>query len=290
MNVVQDSPEHHFLTMLEQIKDDKQNWYSLHISHSLVLKHADLMTDPATISQKLAELRENSNSLLELLKPDASNYEECLLYQFSDSDLILLVNIKNQKEKDQLLDLYEKINEKVGKSLCSYNNLSNKITAHFELAENKMLSVKRITAYHIMSDPNRLSSISIKRKRRDKNENVIMIVEDDRFTSAYTTNILNKNYDILHTKTGEEAIISYIEKAPDVVLLDIHLPGISGHETMQAIKCADPEAHIVMMSVDTAQDNIVSASKFGADGFLKKPFTKERLISAVNHSPHITNS
>jgi DNA-binding NtrC family response regulator len=140
-----------------------------------------------------------------------------------------------------------------------------------------------MAAYQAMTDEAKVSSISLRRDRRK--ETLVLIVEDDRFTAAYAANILNKDYEIIHAKTGEEAIIAYIEHTPDIVFQDIHLPGLNGHETLNAIKKVDPVAYVVMLSVDTVKTNIVEASKGGASGFLKKPFTKERMIAMVKTSP-----
>jgi DNA-binding NarL/FixJ family response regulator len=52
----------------------------------------------------------------------------------------------------------------------------------------------------------------------------------------------------------------------------------------------DPEAHVVMLSVDTVKANIVTATNRGAAGFLKKPFSKERLLAFVEKSPFIKGS
>ena len=98
----------------------------------------------------------------------------------------------------------------------------------------------------------------------------------------------NKEYDVVLAKNGEDAIRLYIEHAPDVVFLDIHLPGLNGQETLRAIRKIDPKSCVFMLSVDTVKENIVNANKDGATGFLKKPFSKERLMVAVKKSPHIT--
>jgi DNA-binding response OmpR family regulator len=118
----------------------------------------------------------------------------------------------------------------------------------------------------------------------------VLLVEDDRFTASFAANILNKDYDLVHSKTGEDAIIAYVEHAPDIVLLDIHLPGLNGHETLRAIKKADGDAAIIMLSVDTVKQNIVGAAQGGAITFLKKPFSKDRLLAAILKSPHIKGS
>ena len=134
-----------------------------------------------------------------------------------------------------------------------------------------------------MGDEAKTSSIPIRRTRRK--DTLVQIVEDDRFVAAFAAHILNKDYEIIHSKTGEAAIADYIEHAPDIVFLDIHLPGLSGHDALQAIKKIDPDAYVVMVSGDAVKNNIVEASKGGAAGFLKKPFTQDRMIAMVKSSP-----
>jgi CheY-like chemotaxis protein len=154
-----------------------------------------------------------------------------------------------------------------------------------KLADAKLLSAKCFEAYKAMGDANRVMSIPIRRSRRDVSK--VMIVEDDRFTASYAANILSKDYDLTICRTGEEGIIAYIEHAPDIVFLDIHLPGINGHDTLQAIRAVDPKAFVVMLSVDTAQNSISRATKTGAHSFLKKPFSKDRLLNTVKSSPYV---
>ena len=86
----------------------------------------------------------------------------------------------------------------------------------------------------MMADSNKVASIDI---RRDRHEDpVVMMVEDDRFTATYAANIISKDFDLILAKSGEEAIALYIEHCPDIVFLDIHLPGLSGLDTLVAIK------------------------------------------------------
>jgi two-component system chemotaxis response regulator CheY len=62
---------------------------------------------------------------------------------------------------------------------------------------------------------------------------------------------------------------------------------LNGIETLQALRAIDPEAYIVMVSVDTVKANIVKATGLGASGFLRKPFSRDRLIATVEKSPYI---
>src|SRR5690606_8687745 len=98
----------------------------------------------------------------------------------------------------------------------------------------------------------------LRRKRRDSP--LVMVVEDDRFTASYIQNFL-REYDVVIARNGEEAILKYIEYAPDAVFMDLHMPGLNGDQALQAIKAADPDAFVVMLSVDTAQHSIMSASE-----------------------------
>jgi CheY-like chemotaxis protein len=171
------------------------------------------------------------------------------------------------------------------KDFSEYEPVSKNLYVLQKLADSKVLSSKLISAYHKMADPHVTGSINVRRNRRQ--DALVMIIEDDRFTASYAASILNKQYDMVHAKTGEDAILTYIENAPDIVFVDIHLPGISGHQTLNAIRRIDPEAYAIMLSVDTEKTNVVSASSNGAQGFLKKPFSKDRLLATVQKSPFV---
>jgi CheY-like chemotaxis protein len=154
-----------------------------------------------------------------------------------------------------------------------------------KLADQKFLSARRMMAYRDMADKLKVASISVRRERRD--HPMVQVIEDDRFTAAYAGNILNRDYDLVLSRNGEDGIIHYIESAPDIVLIDIHLPGLSGHEVLESIRAIDPQVFAVMLSVDTMKNNIVQAAEGGAHNFLKKPFSKERLLNIVKTSPYI---
>ncbi len=288
MKVIQESPEHHFLTFLDKIKDDAGGWVGLHFGLSRKLNHNDLVDNPQKIKDTLFKLREESEILVRDIAQNNKKYTNAHLYLFTDSDIILLANPQNDSERSELQNFFNEISGKIGTKICKFSSLAKDIYLYQKLADQRFISANRADAYKAITDENKVGSIAIRRQRRE--QPLILIVEDDRFTASYATNILNKDYELIHAKTGEEAVIFYVEHAPDLVLLDIHLPGISGHDALRAIKKADPDACVTMLSVDTAKTNIVSTSKNGATGFLKKPFSKERLLSVVKKSPYVRES
>ena len=290
MKIVKDSAEHHFLTFLDKLKGEPAGWIGMHFAFSQKLDHADVIATPAHIPGKLHKVRRESESFVEELAKQAAPFEKsgALIYAFADNDVIMLVGPRNETERDALNVLFSAMAEKAGPRLSLQANLAKEIYSYQKMADRKFLAARRIEAYEEMADLNRIQSIGLRRTRRA--EGMVLLVEDDRFTAAFAANILNKDYDFVQAKTGEDAVIAYIEHAPDIVLLDIHLPGLSGIETLMCLRKVDPESAVYMLSVDTVKTNIVASSQFGALGFLKKPFSKDRLLAAVAKSPHLKGS
>lgn len=285
MKAIQDSPEHHFLTLLDKIKQDAEGWLGYRFALSEKLLHADIIAQPDHIKGLLHKLRKESETVAADLQDRLKESSTAMLYCFSDSDLILLVRPGSESERDIVQNAFKAGAEKMDKKLCTQANLARDIHAWQKLADQRFLSATKVKAYEAMADANRVQSIPLRRERRE--DAVVLIVEDDRFTASYASTLLNKTYDIVVAKTGEEAIAFYIDHAPDVVLLDIHLPGLNGLDTLKALHKIDPKGFVIMLSVDTVKQNIVEANKEGAAGFLKKPFGKERLLAVVGKSPYV---
>lgn len=287
MKIIKDSAEHHFLTVLDKLKAEAAGWTGMHFAFSTKLEHADVIAAPAHIPGKLHKLRRESESFVEDLSRAAAPFEKAgaLIYAFADGDVIFLAAPKDETERETLHKLFTAMAEKAGPRLSAQSNLAKDIYNYQKLADRKFLSARRMQMYGEMSDLNRIQSIGLRRDRRA--EGMVLLVEDDRFTAAFAANLLNKDYEFIQAKTGEDAVIAYIEHAPDVVLLDIHLPGLSGMETLACLRKIDGESAVFMLSVDTVKGNIVASAQMGALGFLKKPFAKDRLLAAVASSPHL---
>ena len=84
-----------------------------------------------------------------------------------------------------------------------------------------------------------------------------------------------------HAKSGEEALenLAKLTKRPDLIIMDNHLPGITGVETTVRILEIDPTASVLFVSVDEQVRHL--ALKSGAVDFISKPFSLEKLVSSV---------
>lgn len=111
---------------------------------------------------------------------------------------------------------------------------------------------------------------------------IALIVEDDtnilRFVRA---NLRASGFEVYSAKTGEEALSQFEKVEPNVIVLDLMLPGIDGYEVCRIIR-EKSDVPIVMM---TARDDIQDAVKglnAGADDYITKPFAVEELLARIN--------
>ena len=108
----------------------------------------------------------------------------------------------------------------------------------------------------------------------------IMVVDDSRMIGMQMKNLLEgTDYEVAaYCRDGEEALAQYGEVNPDLVTMDIIMPGMDGLETAQAILEEHPEARIIMVSSLAYDDAFAEAEAIGAKGFVDKPFEKEQLL------------
>lgn len=114
----------------------------------------------------------------------------------------------------------------------------------------------------------------------------IMVVDDSRMICMQMKNLLQgTDYEVAaYCRDGEEAVEQYGEVAPDLVTMDIIMPGMDGLETAQAILEDYPDARILMVSSLAYDDTFTEAEQIGAKGFIDKPFEKEKLLEAFQNA------
>ncbi len=111
----------------------------------------------------------------------------------------------------------------------------------------------------------------------------VLVVDDAPDTLEIIQKLLHyEGYDVTIASTGEEGVKKVEEERPDVVLMDINLPGIDGTEALRRIRIINPHQCVVMLTAFATVDNAVYALKEGASDFVKKPFENEHLIHIVN--------
>jgi len=85
-------------------------------------------------------------------------------------------------------------------------------------------------------------------------------------------------------KNGEEALKLALQLSPDIILLDLNMPGMNGIETIKAMRTAGVDSRILVFTVSDEKQNLTDALKEGADGYLLKDMEPEDLIENIKMS------
>jgi len=110
----------------------------------------------------------------------------------------------------------------------------------------------------------------------------ILIVEDDAPTRGFMADYFEANHCIAEVvEDGKEALKKFDTFQPDLVLLDIGLPGMDGRQVLKALLKKDSGAKVVMTTADTSQENIEGCIKDGALAYVIKPLDLEKLLMVI---------
>ena len=113
----------------------------------------------------------------------------------------------------------------------------------------------------------------------------ILIVDDEKSIRESLTGILqDEGFMPYSVESGEAAIEKIIEEKPDLILLDIWMPGMDGMETLTRVRDIHPEQLVVMMSGHGTIETAVKATKLGAYDFIEKPLSIEKVLLCIQNA------
>ncbi len=113
----------------------------------------------------------------------------------------------------------------------------------------------------------------------------VLIVDDDPSIRDITAQALRygDQYDVLTASTGAEGLTMAERHRPDVMLLDVKMPGMDGLEVLQRLRQAESEVPVIVISAHGNVETAVAAVKGGAYDFLEKPFSMNRLMVTISN-------
>ncbi len=115
--------------------------------------------------------------------------------------------------------------------------------------------------------------------------NQILIVDDEASIRTSLKGVLqDEGYEVCSAQNGQEALEMIKHEPPDMVLLDIWMPGPDGIETLSKIKEIAPQVEVVMISGHGSIETAVRATKLGAYDFLEKPLSLDKTVLIVQHA------
>jgi len=112
----------------------------------------------------------------------------------------------------------------------------------------------------------------------------IMIVDDALMMRMTLRRIFEKaGHEIVgEAVNGEQAILNYPQYQPDLVTMDITMPGLGGIETIKRIIASHPAANIIVVSAISQKKIVFDALQNGAKNYVSKPITEDKLLPVIN--------
>jgi DNA-binding NarL/FixJ family response regulator len=112
----------------------------------------------------------------------------------------------------------------------------------------------------------------------------ILIADDHRLFREGLARMLNDTAEmtvVASVSNGEEAIARAAECKPDVILMDVNMPGLDGIEATRRLRAHHPQSHILMLTVSEQDSALFAAIRAGARGYLLKSMSSEELVDAI---------
>jgi two-component system KDP operon response regulator KdpE len=110
--------------------------------------------------------------------------------------------------------------------------------------------------------------------------NILVVDDEPQIRRVMRTTLSSQGYVITEARTGEEALELMRKERPDLILLDVNMPGMGGLEACREIRRAS-DAPIIMLTIRNAERDKVAALDAGADDYVVKPFGIEELLARI---------
>ena len=109
----------------------------------------------------------------------------------------------------------------------------------------------------------------------------ILVVEDEaRIAEVVQSYLEREGHMVVRAATGEDALADFARRRPDLVVLDLGLPGMAGEDVCRRIRAAS-DVPIIMLTAKDGEEDLVKGLQLGADDYLTKPFSPRELTARV---------
>jgi DNA-binding response OmpR family regulator len=135
-----------------------------------------------------------------------------------------------------------------------------------------------VTEYNVIDIARRPGPIE---RRYDQVHRILVVDDDQSVTSVLKRGLTYEGFAVDTASSGTEGLALARERYPDLVILDIMMPGMDGLEVLRRMRAADPQLPILMLTAKDAPSDQVEGLQVGADDYVVKPFTFEVLLARV---------
>ena len=110
----------------------------------------------------------------------------------------------------------------------------------------------------------------------------VLVVDDTEFMVKVLEDIfVGDGFDVVTAASGEEALRLYEEHLPDLVTMDVVMPGMDGIVALQRLCEIDPAAKVLMVSAVGLEAKVMEAFRLGARNYVLKPFERDKVLAAA---------
>lgn len=109
----------------------------------------------------------------------------------------------------------------------------------------------------------------------------ILVVDDDKSIRYSLKRMMEEKYSILTAQNGKEALDRVKENSPDLIIMDIKMPGRNGIDVLKEIKLIDPKSLVIIMTAYGTTETAIEAMKYGAYDYILKPFPIPRMKGLI---------
>ena len=113
-------------------------------------------------------------------------------------------------------------------------------------------------------------------------ETILVIEDDPAISLGLQKNLKYEGYDVLSATQGEQGLQLAIDKQPDLIILDVMLPNLSGFEICKTLKRNEVDIPIIILSAKDQEIDKIMGLDLGADDYITKPFSIRELIARIN--------
>ena len=295
MEVIIENSEQALLGMLPHLQKNPEDWMALHINVASL--HTQTLNKGGLSKALLAQNRDISLKLAHNLFEHTLSAFSGKIMVFEDNDVLALFLKRSDSLREVLVKLRDEFTKSGMINLLVIEEIKDKLQQTIIFAEEKKRSAEDYQIKNLAvelgenlsewAQPDPRLTESIQKKRDMRLSSTVLIIEDDILVRGLLATLLGDEHQILQAKNAQAGIITYIDQAPNIVFLDIHMPGLSGHETLKRLMQIDPKAYVIMLSADSSSSNVQSTQADGAAGFIRKPFTIKKLREYVGLCPSL---
>jgi DNA-binding NtrC family response regulator len=126
--------------------------------------------------------------------------------------------------------------------------------------------------------------------RAGRTRNIVLIADDNDFVRFLIKKWVGDSVEIVEIAHGMKVFEAYAQYKPDIMFLDIHLPGKNGKDILKEVQDHDPQSFVIMVSADSKRENVIDTMTNGAKAFLTKPLNRQTLDRYVAMCPTMAPS